>query len=183
MSKLLKNNVLNRLWVLIFRMRIRNFSLTECVSAFCHSALVICTVFGFNKPPWFILLLWSFYWFYSRYIVFCIQNLFIWIWSVQKWRLITVPHLKKFLAFSFFLFFIRLSWMDYFVVNSKFQTKILYRRFLRSEFWFKTWVILDVWFDRLIFFHSLFYLSNTLIYEFIINSELFIKFSPNQSNT
>ncbi len=144
MGKLLKNNVLNRLWVLIFRTRIWNFSLTECVSALCHSALVICTVFRFNKSPWFILLLWSFYWFHSWYIIFSIQNLFICNWSVQKWGLITVPHLEKFLALSFFLVFIRLSWMDYFVVNSKFQTKLLYRRFLRFEFGFKTWVILGV---------------------------------------
>jgi hypothetical protein len=30
---------------------------------------------------------------------------------------------------------------------------------LGFEFWFKTWVILDVWFDRLVFFHNLFLLT------------------------
>ena len=123
MSELLPHHVLDRFWVLVFWTRIGNFSLTECISTFCHFALVICTVFRFNKPPWFVVLLWPFHGFHSWHIIFHIQNLLSCIRSVQKWRLVAVFNSEKFLSFSFLWFIICLACMDYFVVNSKFQTE------------------------------------------------------------
>ena len=158
-SELFPNHVFYRFWMLVFWTCIWYFSLTECISAFRHFALVICAVFRFNESPWFVLFLRPFHWFYSWHIIFHIQNLMSCIWSVQKWSLVAFFHPKKFLAFSFLIFIICRAWMDHFVLNSKFKTNILYRRLLGFEFWFKTWVILDVWFDRLVFFHNLFLLT------------------------